>query len=152
MPVPFGFSVSNFLAVSKLTWDVVHALRENAGSIQETQAILKTLMSFQQAISTYQTIALEWSQLSCGDVTLPERSLVNGVNHQLKLCHEKLERLTARIDQYTWSFMKQFGTRTARDQLVKLKWMFNKTEAESLQRDLVIHVQELEAFISALGM
>ncbi|KAF8244107.1 hypothetical protein K440DRAFT_663648, partial [Wilcoxina mikolae CBS 423.85] len=150
--LPFGFSVGDFLAVSKLTWDVVHALRENAGSIQEVQAILEALMSFQRAISTCQTLALEWSQLSDGDVTLPERSLVNGVNHQLKLCHAKLERLATRIEQYTRSFMKQSGTRTARDQFVKLKWMFNKAEAESLQRDLVTHVQGLEAFISTLGI
>jgi len=152
MPVPFGFSVGDFLAVTELTWKVVHALRENEGAVHEVQAILETLMSFQRAIFTCQTLALEWSQLSDGEITLPERSVVNGVNHQLKLCREKLDALAKRIEQYTRSFMKQVGTRTTKEQLFKLKWMFKRDEVESLQRDLTTHIQGLETFITTLGM
>jgi len=152
MPVPFGFSVGDFLAVTELTWKVVQALRETAGSVPEVRLLLETLTSFQRAISTCQTLALEWAQLRDGEITIAERSVENGVNHQLRLCREKLDRLAKTMEPYTRSLMKQKGTRTTRDQMTKIKWIFRKEEAENLQRDLLTHVYALEAFTSALGV
>jgi hypothetical protein len=57
-------------------------------------------MSFQKAITTCQTLALEWTQLAKGDASLPERSLVNGINHQLKFCQERLTKLSAKLEPY----------------------------------------------------
>jgi hypothetical protein len=48
--------------------------------------------------------------------------------------------------------MKQKGTRTTRDQMTKIKWIFRKEEAENLRRDLLTHFYALEAFTSALGV
>jgi len=76
----------------------------------------------------------------------------NGVNHQLLLCREKLERLAKTIEPYTRSRMKQRGTRTSRDQMNKIKRILKKEDAEPLQRDLLIPIQGLEAYTSTLGM
>jgi hypothetical protein len=150
--VLFGFSVGDFLAVMELTWKVTQALRESAGAVHDVKNILETLMSFQRAISTCQTLALEWSQLADGDTSLPERSLVNGINHQLKFCRERLLKLSTKLEPYTRALMKQKGNRTARDQLYKVKWIFSREEAEHLQKDLSVHVQGLERYITELGM
>jgi hypothetical protein len=150
--VLFGFSVGDFLAVMELTWKVTQALRESAGAVHDVKNILETLMSFQRAISTCQTLALEWSQLADGDTSLPERSLVNGINHQLKFCRERLLKLSTKLEPYTRALMKQKGNRTARDQLYKVKWIFSREEAEHLHKDLSVHVQGLERYITELGM
>jgi thermostable 8-oxoguanine DNA glycosylase len=76
----------------------------------------------------------------------------NGVNDQLRLCCEKLERLAKTIEHYTRSCMKQRGTRTSRDQMNKKKWILKKEDAEPLQRDLLILIQGLGAYTSTLGM
>jgi hypothetical protein len=152
MPVPFGFSVGDFLAVMELTWKVTQALRDSEGAVHDVQTILETLMSFQRAISTCQTLALEWMRLSDADASLPERSLVNGINYQLKFCRERLLKLSAKLEPYTRALMKQKGTRTTWDHLHKVKWIFSREEADSLQKDLSIHVQGLERYIAELGM
>jgi hypothetical protein len=152
MAVPFGFSVGDFLAVMELTWKVTQALRESAGAVHEVKTILETLMSFQRAISTCQTLALEWMQLNSGEISLPERSLVNGINYQLKICRERLDKLSAKLEPYTRALMRQKGNRSARDQLYKVKWIFTREEADRLQKDLSIHVQGLERYIAELGM
>jgi hypothetical protein len=156
MPVPFGFSVGDFLAVMELTWKVTQALRESAGAVHDVKTILETLMSFQRAISTCQTLALEWMQLTSGDgdgdTSLPEQSLVNGINYQLKFCRERLLKLSEKLEPYIRALMKQKGSRTARDQLYKVKWIFSREEADRLQKDLSVHVQGLERYITELGM
>ncbi|KAA8904860.1 ankyrin repeat-containing domain protein [Sphaerosporella brunnea] len=153
MPAPgFGFSVGDFLAVLDLIWKVTQALSESAGAVHSVQTILETLMSFQRAISTCQTLALEWSQLVGGDATIPERSLVNGIQHQLKFCRERLLKLLAKLEPYTRAFMKQRASRTARDQLYKVKWIFTREEVDNLQKDISIHVQGLERYITELGI
>jgi hypothetical protein len=152
MACPFGFSVGDFLAVMELTWKVTQALRESAGAVHEVQTILGTLMSFQRAISTCQTLALEWSQLADGDASLPERSVMNGINHQLAFCRERLFKLSTKLEPYTRALMKQKGNRSAHDQLYKVKWIFSREEADRLQKDLSIHVQGLERYITELGM
>jgi len=152
MLVPFGFSVGDYLVVTELTWKVVLALRESAGSVPEVRSFLETLTAFQRVISTFQAPALEWTQLQDEEITIAEKSVENGVNHQLWLCCEKLERLAKTIEPFTRSCMKQKGTRTSRDQMNKIKWILKKEDAEPLQRDLLIHIQGLEAYTSTLGM
>lgn len=152
MSVPFGFSVGDFLAVIKLIWDLPEALSESAGSIQEVHLLLVTLFSFQRLISTCQAFALEWQQLydKCAETSTPERSVVNGINHQLAVCRAKLEKLVGKMQPYTWSFMKQRGSRSVRDQVRKVKWMFAKEELVGLRSDLATHVDGLEHLTAAL--
>jgi hypothetical protein len=154
MAAPFGFSVGDFLAVMELIWTVAQALQESAGAVHEVQTILETLMSFKKAIMTCETLALEWMRLSNGngDASLPERSLVNGINYQLKFCRERLLKLSTKLEPYTKALMKQKGNRTARDHLYKVKWIFSREEADRLQKDLSIHVQGLERYIAELGL
>jgi hypothetical protein len=134
-----------------ITWKVAQALSESAGAVHNVQNILETLMSFQKAITTCQTLALEWTQLAKGDASLPERSLVNGINHQLKFCQERLTKLSAKLEPYTRAMMKQKGSRTARDQFFKVKWIFTREEAISLQKDLSVHVRGLQSYIKVLA-
>jgi hypothetical protein len=152
MPVPFGFSVGDFLVVTDLTWRVVQALRETSAAVPEVRSLLEILNSFHRVISICQTLAFDWNQLQDGQITISERSVENGINHQLRLCREKLEQLAKTIEPYTRACMKQKGTRTTRDKMTKVKWIFKKEEAENLQQDLGTHVQALEAFTSALGV
>jgi hypothetical protein len=155
MPVPFGFSVGDFLAVMELTWKVTQALRDSKGAVHDVQTILETLMSFQRAISTCQTLALEWTRLSDGDgdaSLLGERSLVNGINYQLTSCRKRLLELSKKLEPYTRALMKQKGNRTARDHLYKVKWIFSREEADHLQKDLSDRVQGLERYIAELGL
>jgi len=154
MPVPFGFSVGDFLAIIKLIWDLRAALSETTGSIQEVHSFLLTLFSFQRSISTCQALALEWQQLydECTETSTAERSVVNGINYQLTICREKLETLVDKTQPYTWSFMKQRGSRAVNDHVRKVRWMFAKDEVVRLQSDLATHVNGLEHLTSALGM
>jgi hypothetical protein len=66
---------------------------------------------------------------------------VNDINHPLKFCHERLTKLSAKLEQYTRAMMKQKGNRTVRNQLFKVKWIFTSEEADRLQNDLSIHVR-----------
>ncbi|CCX12303.1 Protein of unknown function [Pyronema omphalodes CBS 100304] len=46
--------------------------------------------------------------------------------------------------------MKQPNSRTCRDHLRKIKWLFRKEDAEKLQNDLLVHVQGLTMFVTSL--
>jgi hypothetical protein len=148
MAVPFGFSIGDFTAVISITWKVIQSLREVGGSIPEVQAILETLLLFNRTITTCQTLAMEWVPLSTGH----EKSIINGVNHQLKLCQQKLNVLSTELHPYTRFFMRQTQSRTCKDHRMKIKWLFKKEDAEKLQRELMIHVQGLETSFTSLRM
>jgi hypothetical protein len=150
MAVPSGFSVGDFLAVADLTWRIVQALKEGGGSVPEVQAILETLILFDRTITTCRTLVLEWAPLSSVQVTISESSIINGVNYQLKLCRQKLTILSKEIEPYTRSFMKQPNSRTCRDHLRKIKWLFRKEDAEKLQKDLLVHIQGPDMFVTSL--
>lgn len=67
MPVPFSFSVGDFLAVTELTGKVVQAWRESVGSAPGVRSFLETLTAFQRAISTCQALAVEWTTAGWGN-------------------------------------------------------------------------------------
>jgi hypothetical protein len=52
---------------------------------------------------------------------------------------------------YTRVFTKNPSSKTARDTLFKVKWLFKREEVEGLVQDLRCHIHGLEVFTIELG-
>ncbi|KAH0545424.1 hypothetical protein FGG08_000565 [Glutinoglossum americanum] len=92
MPVPFGFSVGDFVAVAGLVWKLCQALDESSEDTEEFRKVQLELLSFHSAI-----IGLE--QLICTGAILSEEQVAR-IKNVLENCRRPISEFEKHTEKY----------------------------------------------------
>jgi hypothetical protein len=116
MPIPFGFSIGDFIAVGSLITDITCSLREVGGSKSEYQELLRELESLQHALS-------HLDKLQVGGSSPVD---LDSIKYAALSCRRPLEQFLANIRKYDKSlgvWNERGRLRSAAD---KVRWAFGQ--------------------------
>jgi hypothetical protein len=89
MPVPFGFSVGDFIAVAELASTISKALSEVRGSQTEYKAVVELLDSLNNSLRTVHNFLI--SSSSTAGLPSPDTALLNGLRYHLDKCRDLMK-------------------------------------------------------------
>lgn len=122
MPVPFGFSAGDAIAVSILIKDVFRALDDSKGSSAEYQQLSRELCSLDRAL-------LEVELLSgTSETSLELNALSHTARRVVDQCKECIEQFLKKIQAYNASLRERGSGNKLRDAGKRIKWALTQTE------------------------
>ena len=134
MPVPFGFSVGDFLAVADLAFKITILLLEIKGVSASYKRLIADLKLTTQALNHV-------GQLQSLN-TLPIAAK-NAVSHGLSCCRRDLERLMEIVQKYRSGF----------HMFQKVKWVILESEDVNKLRDNICRsICQINLVLSAIGL
>lgn len=151
MVVPFGFGVSDVIALSNLAANCVSAIKEARGASSESRHLISSLRSLQGALgslaSTINTGHHGASSSACRSQEGLDNSLVNGIGLEIKQCTRVLQEFCRAHDfdiaRGSWLHKAQKG----------LQWKYAKPQKlAQLQEALAPRVKALEFYVSTSMM
>ena len=129
MPIPFGFSVGDFVTVLNLFKEIGLALRDHGGASDD----------YQQTVGELETISAILQQLQCLPSVTPNVSQVNAIKGQAQLSQDAVSKFLENVARYKSSLGYESAKGLHRGILHKAKW------ATLVSRE----VKELRAVINA---
>ncbi|KAI0429248.1 hypothetical protein F5Y09DRAFT_264080 [Xylaria sp. FL1042] len=171
MPVPFGFSVSDFIAVAGLVHDIIRAISEHNGAVAQYQSCVSTLKSLHSCICAIKE-GLKFAQ-DVSNVDLHEVALLNGLRYEMSICRDLLNAFLDSTYKYTASLLPSGQARKlneAQDVISlfrlgkasvtrleaawkKVSWaVFRKEDVRKLEKDLQGHLEALHLYLSSLEL
>jgi hypothetical protein len=116
MPVPFGFSAGDIIAVSILIKDVYKALDDTKGASAEYQELCRELWALDRAL-----LEVEYLSRTCG-TSAELNALSHTVSRIADQCRECIKGFLEKIEAYKRSLRDGGSGRTLRDVGMKIKW------------------------------
>ncbi|KAI1357050.1 hypothetical protein F5Y01DRAFT_321363 [Xylaria sp. FL0043] len=171
MPVSFGFSVGDFIAVAGLVHNIIRAISEHNGAVAEYQSCVSTLKSLHSCICAIKE-GLRFAQ-DVSSLDLHEVALLNGLTYELNICRDLLNAFLDSTYKYTASLLpsgeaRKFNEAQAVISLFrrgkasmkrletawkKVSWaIFRKEDVRKLEKDLQGHLKALQLYLSSLEL
>ena len=120
----FGFSLGDFIAVSKLIAQIGSALRESTRASAEYQSILLRLDSLVHTLRT--------AELSVIGAQLPP-SATNAIRKHLEQCAEHLRKFNTAIEKHKKTLSKGGSGSRVKDSWRKIGWaLFTREEIKEI--------------------
>ena len=124
----FGYSISDFIAGSNLTYQLIHALAETQGACQEYQEAMQELGAIQQTF-------LQVSQLKASN--LVSQSTLNGASHIILSSIKIIEDFLSRTREYQKRLSGNSPRSLVVDSWCRVGWaLFKKEELRILKETL----------------
>ncbi|KAF2967256.1 hypothetical protein GQX73_g6345 [Xylaria multiplex] len=170
MPVPFGFSVGDFIAIASLVYEIIRVIDERHGAGAEYQSCVSTLRSLHSCISAIKE-CLRLAQ-DVPNLELHEVALINGLRYEIGFCRNLLNEFLDSTYKYTASLLPSSKAQAFKAQAAlsdvpigkastkrlektwkKLSWaVFRKEDVRKLERDLQSHLKALHLYLSSLEL
>ncbi|KAI9810302.1 MAG: hypothetical protein M1827_006352 [Pycnora praestabilis] len=143
MPIPFGFSVGDFIAGIDLIRELIAALNESTGSASEYQAVIHELRSLQSLFKHLESLRLKDDLKAQGQA----------VGEEVRACERTIKLFLGRVAGYD-PFLRKDGSGVKwRDGLWKLKWCrLRREDVERVQMLVQGHVAALQLQISLIQL
>ncbi|KAI0817855.1 hypothetical protein GGR55DRAFT_43659 [Xylaria sp. FL0064] len=171
MPVSFGFSVGDFIAVASLVHNIIRAISEHNGAVAEYQSCVSTLKSLHSCICAIKE-GLRFAQ-DVSSLDLHEAALLNGLTYEMNICRDLLNKFLDNTYKYTAGLLpageaRKFNEAQAVISLFrrgkasmkrletawkKVSWaIFRKEDVRKLEKDLQGHLNALHLYLSSLEL
>jgi hypothetical protein len=139
----FGFSVGDFIAVSKLIGEIVGSLRSIGGASSDYQELVRELDSLDKALRHVLRL----------DHNGPPSELVVLITQEILDCKVPLEDIKLKIRKYEKSLGSHSRPNVARATVDKLGWTFlRKGDIEKLQTHLRTHASTISILLAEYGL
>ena len=139
----FGFSVGDFIAVGKLTGDIISSLQAVGGAKSEYQELIRELQSLQTALRYLDRL---------DDTNSPGKH-VQSIKCAALACSYPLESFLAKIRKYEASLGLWSRSHTAKTVKDKLCWTFGeKGEVIKLRAYLSMHIETINNMLIQHGL
>lgn len=149
MPVPFGFSVGDFLAVGDLARKIAIALDESRGATAEYKALCELLLSLNRSL--HATSAIFFSSNKGGRGS-SNQALLNGIAFELRCCKQLMDEFLKASRKYTESLLNGNPGRRFKDEWRKITWSLYRTDdVKKLQANLQGHMTAFQMYTFAIS-
>ena len=106
MPIPFGFSIGDFITVGTLAIKIIGIINNQGAVTADLRRLVETLWSFENICKRAYRIGEKWQQHR--RVRRPgDDPTCNGLVHEVKICKELLEEVYELLDTYTQSMLRK---------------------------------------------
>ena len=147
MPVPFGFSVGDFVSLGELIYRIILALGDRRGSCADYQNLIDSLNSLMRCLRTTSAVFLTYSFDYNAGLGNLDPSVVNGIRHELACCKKLLEDFLCVSLKYTNSLLPGRETSSIKREWRKIAWsIFRREDVKTLDRNLQTHVQAFQLY------
>ncbi|KAF8543027.1 hypothetical protein BDD12DRAFT_875385 [Trichophaea hybrida] len=169
MPVPFGFSLGDFIAVADLASKISKALSEVRGSQAEYKDLVELLDSLNNSLRFVHNFLI--SSSSTAGFPPPDVALLNGLRYQLDKCRDLMTSFLEESRKFTESFIRAGTSNVSPEkkkwgipnwkfrqdcmikELRKIQWsMYNAEDARNLEHRLKSHVNAFEIILIAISL
>jgi len=140
MPVPFGFSVGDFISVCILIKDVVQALDSSSGSSAEYQEVIRELWALDRALLEVVNLAQNF------EMTVELNALSHTARRTADQCLHCIKAFMVKIQAYQKPLSEGSSRNLLRDVKGKMTWALLKRD------DLQKFRTEINAHSSAINM
>ena len=145
--VPFGFGVSDFIAVGHLAAKIAKALSENSGATATYGSLIALLQSIFVLVG--QTTSYLSSSPSTVQIKLDPPTL-NALRYHLECPQQLMTQFLVDSKNYTESILKG-KPRGIKAQLRKIQWtVFKEDDARKLEQRLQTHLKAAQIFLSVI--
>ncbi|KAL2065230.1 hypothetical protein VTL71DRAFT_2899 [Oculimacula yallundae] len=122
LPVPFGFSAGDVIAVCILVKDVIKALDDIQGASSEFQQLSRELWSLDRAL-----LEVEMLSRTC-DTSVEPNTLSQTTKRVVDQCRECIELFLRKLKTYSRSLREGGSGDRVRDAGKKIKWILTQKE------------------------
>ncbi|KAI1740091.1 hypothetical protein F4680DRAFT_419658 [Xylaria scruposa] len=169
MPVSFGFSVGDFIAVASLVHKIIQAIDENKGAATEYKSCVSMLKSLHSCICAIKN-SLKFTR-DASSFEFHEAALANGVMYEINICMNLLNAFLDNTYKYTASLLPSSEARNLgeaqtamslfragrgtikklEEAWTKISWaIFRKEDIRKLESALQPHLSALQLYEMAL--
>ncbi|KAI0863803.1 hypothetical protein F4860DRAFT_50432 [Xylaria cubensis] len=169
MPVSFGFSVGDFIAVANLVHKIIQAIDENKGAATDYKSCVSMLRSLHSCICAIKN-SLKLTQ-DASSFQFHEAALANGVMYEINICMDLLNAFLDSTYKYTASLLPSSEARNFEEAQTamslfragratmkklekawtKISWtIFRKEDIRKLESTLQPHLSALQLYEIAL--
>ncbi|TRX90094.1 hypothetical protein FHL15_009013 [Xylaria flabelliformis] len=169
MPVSFGFSVGDFIAVATLVHKIIQAIDENKGAATDYKSCVSMLRSLHSCICSIKN-SLKLTQ-DASSFQFHEAALANGVMYEINICMDLLNAFLDSTYKYTASLLHSSEARNFEEaqtamslfragratikklekSWTKISWaIFRKEDIRKLELTLQPHLSALQLYEIAL--
>jgi hypothetical protein len=145
MPVPFGFSIGDVIAVSLLIKDAVTALDDSKGSSAEYQEVIRGLLSLDRVLLAVLDLVSRPS-----DMTIELNALSQTVKRVAEQCQQCIGNFLDKINRYNRSLKDRATTGKfhIRDAADKIKWaLTQKDELAKFRAEIAGHTSAINMLL-----
>ena len=140
LPVPFGFSAGDVIAVCILVKDVIKALDDVQGASPEYQQLCRELWSLDRAL-----LEVELLSRTC-DTSIELNALSCTTRRVVEQCKESMELFLQKLKSYNFSLRECGSGGRIRDAGKKVKWALTQKE------EIAIFWTEINGHSSTINM
>ncbi|KAI9692915.1 MAG: hypothetical protein M1822_004910 [Bathelium mastoideum] len=141
MPVPFGISIGDFIALINVTVTIVNALKDSTGSTKEYQDVVRELESLSLALINVRDIKTDRTELKAALT-----SVVSNCGRTVQDFLNKIRRFEVSLGTPGCS------RRKFRDGLRKIQWaLYSKDDIRSFQMELYSHTASLNILLTQVN-
>lgn len=144
MVVPFGCSVGDVIAVSKLIKDIVTRLRNSSSSAAEYQGLLSVLNSLTETLDRLHELR---------DLGGEAAVTLDSIKSAAISCRTILEKFRAKIRKYDSALGGGPPAKTLPTMARKIQFQFDvKDECQELQNYLTLHLSNINTMLALHGL
>lgn len=148
MPVPFGFSIGDFIAVAELARDIAKALDDSRGSRAGVARLIALLYSLDRAIQVASGIFLSSSR-TANRGNFANAGPLNGMSYEADRCKRLMEEFMESSRKYTEALQNGRGS-NLKQSWRKITWcLFKEQDVNQLHDNLQTHIHAFEIYASA---
>lgn len=149
MPVGFGFSIGDVIAVGELARKIVRALDESRGATADFKSLSNLLLSLNNALQAVSGTFLGFASNRNSSSLVLDSASFNGIHHELECCKRLIEEFLLTSRKYTESLLGRERW-WFKDVWRKITWVLNPQDVQNLQRRLQGHLNTLQLYATTI--
>ena len=147
LPVPFGFSAGDVIAVCILVKDIIKALDDAQGASAEYQQLSRELWSLDRAL-----LEVEMLSRTC-DTSVELNALSSTTRRVVGQCRESMELFLRKLRTYNGSLRQGGSGDRIRDAGKKIKWaLTHKEEVARFRTEINAHSSTINMLLITASM
>jgi hypothetical protein len=143
MPVSFGFSVGDFIAVIELVGTVADALRSSGNAGAEYRELVSQLLSLELELIQVKDLEFEESQYE----------QVVALRQAAAQCRRTIDGFLERVRKYQPTLGGAGSSLKIKDWWMKIKWaVFKKDDVARFKADLLSYTENIQLLLASIQL
>jgi hypothetical protein len=144
----FGFSVGDFLAVTRIIIEVSKSLREAGGSKSEYQELQRELDLLKVTLGHLEGLEASDAHHGSGN----SGNTIDSIRYAALACRQPLEEFLLKVKKYEDSLGQQSTSSKIGTAVCQIKWLRKKEDISKLQAYLAFHIGTINMLLSQHGL
>jgi hypothetical protein len=146
MPVPFGFSISDFISGINLIIDIVQSLQKTHGAQAGYQELGRELKNLNKGLHCIEDLSLD-------DVQPTHLSTVNEALKDCRLCVDNFLQRISGSSSIDTAPAPPWTLQAFREKLRKVQWaLFKKADVATFRAEIQLHADAIDMLLATIQM